>query len=139
MSVELNDEAIAAMFADPVGPIAKIIEGYAYKVEAAAKSLLLIPGSGRLYEPGEYFLRRGSKIYHWVRSGPPHRASAAGEPPASDTGFLLNSITHQMGVDEKVYATVGSSLKYAIWLELGTKYMAPRPFLRPALDIGLKS
>lgn len=138
MAVQLNEGAIQALFADPEGPVAQIIEQYAYKVESAAKTLLLIPGSGRVYLPGEYFLKRGSKIYHWTRETE-HRASAPGDPPASDTGSLLSSISHQMGVDEMVYATVGSPLKYALYLELGTRFLQPRKFLTPALTIGLSS
>lgn len=140
MGVQINDAAIEAMFADPDGPVAKIIEQKAYNVENAAKALLLIPGSGRMYQPGVLTFRRGGKIYSNYSTGgrtTPHKASAPGDPPASDTGSLLGSISHKMEVGDTVYATVGSPLKYAIWLELGTRYMAPRPFLRPALDIGV--
>lgn len=140
-NVELHQDAIHALFADPAGPVAQIIEKRAYLVEAAAKELLLIPGSGRMYLPGVLTFRRGGKIYSNYSTGgraKAHRASAPGEPPASDTGFLLGSIHHKMEVGETVYATIGSDLEYATYLELGTRYMAPRPFLRPALDIGTK-
>lgn len=132
--------AIEAMFRDPEGPIGKIMEREAYKVEAAMKELLLIPGSGRIYMPGVLTFRRGGKIYsNWSTGGRAiaHQASAPGEPPASDHGFLLGSIRHIMKVGNTVYASIGSDLKYSLFLELGTRYMAPRPFMRPALDIGL--
>lgn len=139
MSVELDDEAIAKFFRDKEGPIAKIMERAGYYVESAIKTLLLIPGSGREYS-GILTFRRGGKIYSNYSTGGhsvPHRASAPGEPPASDTGALLNSISHKLDVEETVFVRVGSDKKYAIWLELGTRFMAARPFIRPGLDIGL--
>jgi HK97 gp10 family phage protein len=139
MSVELNDEAIAAFFADREGPVAKIVEHKAMNVANAAKALLLIPGSGREYSGVLTFMRDG-KIYSNYSTGghaSPHRASAPGEPPSSDTGALLNSISYKIDVDKTVFARVGSDKEYAIYLELGTRYMLPRPFLRPALDIGM--
>jgi HK97 gp10 family phage protein len=131
-----NDAAIEAFFADPEGPIGKIMEQFAIKVETAAKALVLIPGSGRIYtttfwRDSKGRLRRG-------HARPAHQASSPGEPPASDTGNLLNHITHEVLVEKTVFARVKATVKYAEYLELGTRYMAPRPFLRPALDIGLK-
>lgn len=138
MTVALNDAAIERFFHDPEGDIAKIIERKAFAVENAAKMLVLKPGSGGEYGPGVKFFRRGGKVYRWER-GTSHKASAPGEPPASDTGRLLNSIGHTMydGAQGRS-ARVSAKTKYALWLELGTRYMAPRPFMRPALDIGIK-
>ena len=64
-----------------------------------------------------------------------HTASAAGEPPATDTGFLVNSITS--GVVKEGNAFVGevkASAPYAIHLEFGTTRMSARPFFQPALQ-----
>lgn len=133
-SAELDNAAIEAMFHDPDGPIAEIIERDTIDVENEAKRLLLIPGSGRVYDTTFYRDKEGR-----LRKGPhrvPHQASAPGEPPASDTGHLLASVGHRMGVDEDgVYGEVGSDQNKAEYLELGTRYMEPRPFLRPALDV----
>lgn len=140
MTVQLDEEGIAALFADRDGPVGHIMEHKAFNVEAAMKELLLLPGSGRTYMPGVLTFRRGGKIYSNFSTGgraAPHTASAPGEPPASDTGFLMSSIRHVIAVDETVYASIGSDLEYALYLELGTRYMEPRPFMRPALDIGL--
>lgn len=77
-----------------------------------------------------------------------HRPSAAGFPPNVDTGSLRASIT---GIVEKkklkiigfvgshlgklaAKADVGTDLEYGVYLELGTRKMQPRPYLRPALQ-----
>jgi HK97 gp10 family phage protein len=57
--------------------------------------------------------------------------SKAGEPPRWQTKDLRKSIT-QESVSSTV-ERVGTNIKYAKWLELGTNSMAPRPYLRPAL------
>ena len=59
-----------------------------------------------------------------------HIASAAGEAPASDTGFLVSQITQE--VSNKVGKVI-SSAPYSAALEFGTTTMAARPFLQPAL------
>lgn len=118
--VEIFEDKIEEFFHDPTGAVAKIVEQDAYLVENEAKRLLLLPGSGRIY-------RRGGVV---------HQASAPGEPAASDTGQLLNSVGHRMSEDANgVYAEVGTDVKHGAYTELGTRHMAPRPWLRPALDI----
>lgn len=74
------------------------------------------PGSGEIY-------RRGNVI---------HRASAPGEPPAPDIGNLRDSVQ----VDEvtPTHAILGIHAEYGEHLEFGTSRMAPRPYVRPALD-----
>ncbi len=84
----------------------------------ARQSILKGPKTGRIY-----LRRRRIK----------HRASAPGEPPASDTGTLVRSIV--IDVDKsKFTASVGSNVKYAPFLEQGTSRMAARPFLVRALE-----
>lgn len=62
-----------------------------------------------------------------------HHPSYGGNPPAPDTGTLLQSVTHS--VDEKngeAVGYVGSVLKnpdYPRFLEYGTSKMKPRPWL----------
>lgn len=46
-----------------------------------------------------------------------------------DTGNLRNSITH-MRKDDDEY--IGTNVEYGPYVELGTRKMAARPFLRPA-------
>lgn len=51
-----------------------------------------------------------------------------------DTGRLRDSITHAMATDaEGLYVDIGSNVEYAIYQELGTRFMAAHPYLRPAL------
>lgn len=137
-SVQINQSAIHAMAIDPAGPIGKLMEKYAIKTETLAKVLVKLPGTGKMYLPGDYFFRRGAKVYHFSRVSP-HQASAPGEPPSGDTGYLGASINHTIEVRETVVAVVKANANYGIYLELGTRFMAPRPFLRPALMAAMKS
>ena len=63
-----------------------------------------------------------------------HRASAPGQAPMSDTGRLASSIYFQER--SKFYVAIGTKIKYANWLEYGTRKMLPRPFFKPAFDRG---
>lgn len=66
-------------------------------------------------------------------TGPP--GSAPGDGPGVVTGRLRGSITWRLGVDGgSPYVDVGTAVFYAPFLELGTRFMAPRPFLVPALE-----
>ena len=131
--IQINADVIKEMGADLNSPVGQLIEQKAIATETMAKFLIKIPGSGRYYPPGEYFLRRGSKVYHWKRTTG-HRASAPGEPPAGDTGYLAAQIGHRMEVHGTVVGIVESKASYGLYLELGTRYMEPRPYLRPALS-----
>lgn len=84
---------------------------------AARRAVLDGPKTGTIYNP------RGKVV---------HQASAPGEAPASDTGRLVNSIV--MRVDEgDLIALITAGTEYAPYLEFGTRKMAARPFLNPAL------
>lgn len=51
-----------------------------------------------------------------------------------DTGRLRSSITWTIGQDEQgAYATIGSDVEYAAYVELGTSRMRARPYLVPAV------
>lgn len=65
-----------------------------------------------------------------------HRASAPGEPPATDSGGLLNNWPRPKKNFTATGAEVegGPGQEYADDLELGTINMDARPFMRPALD-----
>ena len=79
-------------------------------------------------------INQGAKsgvIYN--RGGKTSRRSAAGEPPATDTGFLVNNIFLKFDAD-KLGVSVESRASYSLALEFGTSKMAARPFLQPALE-----
>lgn len=61
-----------------------------------------------------------------------HRASAGGEPPASDTGTLVNSRNVSLD-DNTLSARLTYATKYARALQLGTEKMEPRPWLDRAV------
>jgi HK97 gp10 family phage protein len=62
-----------------------------------------------------------------------HNASAAGQAPNTDTGFLVSNIFLTYSVD-KLTAFVTSRAKYSAALEFGTSKMKERPFMVPALE-----
>ena len=73
---------------------------------------------------------------HW--SGLPNRSSAEGEPPKTQSGRLVASISsYTKKADSAIIAEVGSSVFYAPILETGRKSghkLLPRPFLAPELE-----
>ena len=80
---------------------------------------------------GQFALQ--SAIY--TRGSIAHQASAPGEAPATDTGFLQTQITTQVKVkDDKVIGQIIASAPYARHLEFGTTNIMPRPFMQPALE-----
>ena len=89
-------------------------------VENTAQESIKNRGTGRTYKRGNIT----------------HTASAAGQPPATDTGFLGQNIT--MNVDVKSNGTVVgqiiSAAPYSKALEFGTTNMDARPFMQPALE-----
>jgi hypothetical protein len=116
----INPAALARFVNRPAGPVANDLERRAIRVETEAKRLVHEPGKGRTY----------------VKSNPRrvHRASAPGQPFATDLGVARASIGHAVGRDAKgVFAQVGSGLAKFRFLELGTRNMRPRPSLRRAL------
>ena len=86
---------------------------------SAVSSILRDPKTGRIY---------GN-----------HIASAPGEAPASDEGYLAQNITFD--VDDSSGEIVGyvtSSAPYSAALEFGTRNIAPRPFMQPALESNIR-
>ena len=61
-----------------------------------------------------------------------HVASAPGNAPNTDTGKLASSIAVEK--TGKTEYEIGTNLDYGEHLELGTKFMLPRPWLYPALN-----
>ncbi|MEK9769604.1 MAG: HK97-gp10 family putative phage morphogenesis protein [Betaproteobacteria bacterium] len=76
---------------------------------------------------------RGGEAYVRYNPNRTGRASAPGEPPATDTGFLVSNISFQIGFDG-LSADIISQAPYSTDLEFGTSKMGARPFLVPALE-----
>lgn len=68
----------------------------------------------------------------YSRGGISSRRSAPGEPPKTDTGGLVSSI-NKIKLNDGFAYKIGSSVKYAWYLEFGTKdkKILPRPWLQP--------
>jgi len=67
-----------------------------------------------------------------------YTASAPGEPPAVQTGQLRNSVTAVVETEGKsVKGIVGTELMKGLWLEKGTRNMAPRPWLERSFESSL--
>lgn len=103
------------------------------KITESFQSPASYPEGGAYVGEGKGRHRQSKKLF---RSG---QHSGPGEIPFIQTGHLKRSIT--WAAPDKHTRLVGSSLKpqgggkgsYALCLEYGTKWLAARPFLRPAL------
>jgi HK97 gp10 family phage protein len=53
--------------------------------------------------------------------------------PAWRTGHLFRSVQYEVGKGQFT-VRIGTNVRYGLYLEVGTSKMAPRPWLRPALE-----
>ena len=92
------------------------------RLENEAKESIMRGGSGKTYE--KYNPRRT------------HTASKSGQPPATDTGFLVSQITMNVksNADGSIVGQIISAAPYSKPLEFGTVNMDARPFMQPALQ-----
>lgn len=114
----LTDNRIPAIRAKLPVLLEAHVEKTARSVQDEAKMSMRTAKSGRIYKRG--------------KGGKTHQASAPGEAPAIDTGNLVNSMAIEK-VSEAVYM-VSAGTEYAQALEFGSKRMAARPFLGPAVE-----
>lgn len=124
--------------------ISKAVVATAFKInEDVKKAIKGPPKTGHMYYriPGEKYMTirqgeiDGPIVAVFRASGRQnlsltHKASAPGEAPATDTGFLVSSIYFTQ--TNSLTAEIGSRLPYAYWLEFGTKKIKPRPSWVPA-------
>ena len=94
----------------------QVHEQWAKNIEAAA-----------IHVKGE--IKRSLRIGNKDGTSP----SAAGDPPRRVTGRLSGSIAHEVD-RKKLIGRVGTNVLYAKFLELGTRKMAARPFIRLGLE-----
>lgn len=88
-------------------------------------SQLVGPGIERVLEEGQDVVRRSFTIIP---------VSAPGNPPAIDTGNLYRNVTTELDADG-LHGVLRAATDYAKYLEFGTRHMAARPFMRPALRV----
>ncbi len=116
-----------------VGEATKALEKVKEDLEKDMKEILL--GGGQLIR-GEAVrsIQQGSKsgkTYKRYNPTRTHKASAPGEAPASDIGFLVSNIRVK---EQKDVVQVRSEASYSKFLEYGTSKMLARPFLFPAFE-----
>jgi hypothetical protein len=133
---QVDEAAIHAFFSEVGGTIDRIMEAAALRVEAAAKTLVLTSGGGRIYTTW-FFTDKLGRVHPYGKR-PPHEAGAPGGPPHSDTGNWIAQLHHTTyisadGVSKRVIA----GANYSRYLEDGTSRMEPRPVMRQALAIGV--
>jgi HK97 gp10 family phage protein len=72
----------------------------------------------------------GTYEYGWPRLAESTLKHKAGDTPLLETGEMRDSISHQVDGHE---ARIGSNMDIALYHELGTSKMPPRPFLQGAV------
>lgn len=77
--------------------------------------------------------RSSGETYQKYNPRRTHTASTAGNPPNTDTGYLVSNI-HLVVDSNKLGCSVESRADYSESLEFGTSRMAARPFMQPALE-----
>lgn len=94
----------------------------AYEVRNSAVKSIQQKSSGEVVQRQ----RQGGEGYY------DHTASKPGDAPNTDTGTLVRSVAVEHPFSGEAF--VGSDVKYASFLEFGTKTMGARPWLYPALQ-----
>ena len=113
-------------------------------VRMEAINSMRVPKTGRVYHTYFYTTPSG-KLAKIGKRWKPHQASAPGEPPAIDTGELVEHISiqvinngreGQVGIPENAVSKVSGKQigKIGRGLEYGTSKIKPRPWLRPAFE-----
>jgi len=101
-------------------------------IESNAKQIAGTGGGSVPNPPSTPEARKDANIYYhsflrrWVQGSKP------GEPPRAQTSGLIQSIRHEVDM-ASLSVRIGPSVKYGKFLEFGTRKMAARPFMRPAL------
>lgn len=143
LTLEVKDlEEFAKELSDGASDIRKLFRAEiifaAYKMqEVSVKSLKSGEKTGYTYTwraistglEADSFRRVKGKVIPVKLRSKPHRASAKGEAPASDTGNLANSVRIRESTGLK--ATVNFNANYAGYLEDDLD----RPFIQPAYEV----
>ena len=117
ISTTIDTSRLNRILRDLPGNRAHALETIAREINTAAVVSMGEEKHGRMYDVGGVA---------------EHQASAPGEAPAIDTGYLANSMTAELLNSET--AIVYTNAEYAEELEFGGSHLAPRPFLQPAVS-----
>lgn len=116
MPVEVAKNKLGEFSDNALKYLEYVIHREGFQMEADMKQSMQGQGHGAVYMHG----------------GVMHQASAPGDPPAIDTGNLVNSIHNET---DDMKSTVHIDAEYAGYLEYGTTRMAPRPYVAPAVEL----
>jgi len=119
-------------FSSTIKKLDKITEDMKEEIAAA-----LFVGGLKIEENAKLSIQREVKTGRVYQRGTvSHTASAPGQAPANDTGRLVNSFNVSQSADKLAVQikSGGATVDYAVALEYGTEKMAPRPFMKPALE-----
>ncbi len=142
LTVELKAPRLSRVLAGSRAALEAVIDGTDPAVAAAIvlvenmRAALSQPGSGEIYEVEFRFSKRLGRPIPWrgiPRRGGPHRASAPGEPPAVDSGDLRRAVGFQVKGLGRVGIGVTNEGAHFIFQEFGTRFIDPRPFIRPGI------
>lgn len=124
--VNWNGDQFAAQVKAEMG---RRLNASAIVVESHAKTLINTAGTsgGAQYDADGKRIKGAYKKLKYNTN-----PSKPGDPPHKQTGNLQRSVTHEVSVWWS-RARIGTNVKYGRWLELGTKWMAARPWLRRSL------
>ena len=115
---------------DPIKNVKRATESILFEIGFAVRSTAI-----RNIQKGT---ARTGKFRKSTKTGRRRRSSARGEYPKSDSGRLAQSLIVVKTAPNVI--EVGSTfIKYAKFLEEGTRFMDPRPFLAPSLQKNLKN
>jgi HK97 gp10 family phage protein len=111
------------------------VKGVTAKYNAKLKQIIGAGGQMVMNEAKQSIQQNsgGGKTYQKYKPRRTHTASAEGQPPNTDTGFLVSNIFLQIDPDG-LGADVESRADYSGYLEFGTSKMRARPYLQPALE-----
>ena len=78
---------------------------------------------------------RSGRTYYVPSTHKKYTASAPGEAPASATGHLRQNIRAEIETKQAdIIGYVGTEDDYGAILEMGSRYILPRPWLRPSFE-----
>lgn len=114
--IKINFNHLPKIIKNNPAKVDELIGALAFEGERIVKqSMERTPKNGNVYPRGENV----------------HIASSAGNPPAIDSGTLVNSIyVYKLAIGKRM---ISAGTDYAFLLEFGSQKMAARPFMMPML------